>query len=89
MNNKGLVLGELMIAICIILMLMTACSATTTIKDPDGRMYEIVSQKDAVVRASLNNGVSIFVDNSGPRSIIGTVLDAWLFKSLTADEGEK
>lgn len=89
MDNKGLVLGELMIALSIMLILLAACTATTTIKDPDGRVYEIVSQKDAVVKASLNNGVSLTVDNRGERSTLGTIFDAWILKYMSDSEDGK
>lgn len=75
--------------VALVFLSLASCSATTTIKDPDGRVYEIVSQKDALVKADLNNGVSLIIDNRGSRSTIQTALDMWILRWMTTDEEGK
>lgn len=73
----------------ITILLMVGCGFTTTIKDPDGRVYEIVSQKDALVHAKLANGVDLTIDNRGPKSSLQTILDAWALKIMFREGDDK
>jgi hypothetical protein len=75
--------------IIILALLLTGCTAKTTITQPDGQTYEVVSQKDAVVHAKLSNAVSLTVDNRGEGGIMSDIIKMWSLKWITESEVEK
>jgi hypothetical protein len=75
--------------IIILALVLAGCTAKTTITQPDGKTYEVVSQKDAVVHAKLSNSVSLTVDNRGEGGIMSDIIKMWSLKWITESEVEK
>lgn len=73
----------------IIAILLAGCGFTTTIKDPDGRQYEITSRSDAMVHAKFVNGVDLTVDNRGNPGFVEKIMQFWMLRWLDTDEGDK
>jgi hypothetical protein len=77
------------LTVFLLVFLMAGCTAKTTITQPDGQTYEVVSQKDAVVHAKLGNAVSLTVDNRGEGGIMSDIIKMWSLKFITESEVEK
>jgi hypothetical protein len=72
--------------ILLLTLLLAGCTATTTIMEPDGKTYQVVSQKDAIVHAKISNGVELTVDNRGEGGIMSDIIKMWSLKWITETE---
>lgn len=72
----------------VIVLLLAGCMSTTTIKEPNGNVYEIVSRTDAVVHAKLSNSVSLTVDNRGKPSTLDELIKLY-FMQWTAEQAKE
>lgn len=64
----------------IMVLLIMSCSSVTTIREPDGKEWEITSRNDAVVHASLSNGVDLTVDNRGKPSTLDELIKLYFMQ---------
>lgn len=62
------------------IILTVGCSAKMTITDPDGRIWKIVSKKNALVKYKDPN-VDITVDNRGKLGVVESVFGVLMLKT--------
>lgn len=63
------------LSILIVIILLSGCAVTTTVTTPDGRVYTVVSQRDALVDWQDNRN-RLVVDNRGRESRFEQTLNA-------------
>ena len=72
----------------VIVLLLAGCMSTTTITEPDGKVYAIESRSDSVVHAKLSNNVSLTVDNRGKPSTLDELIKLY-FMQWTAEQSKE
>ena len=67
--------------IIILLVLVIGCATiTTTIEDPEGNIWTVVSKKDSIVKLD-NDGVKLEVNNQGKLGIIESIFGVLIMKT--------
>ena len=73
-------------AVMLVLMIF-ACSQTTTIKKPDGSTYEVIHSRDAIVEFT-DGEERVKVDDRGREGIFESIMKVWVIKELNEDKDE-
>ena len=66
----------------LIILLCAGCSVTTEVRSPDGNVYQVRSQSDAIVSYE-DETVKIHVDNRGRTPIAETILTGTVARAVS------
>jgi len=69
----------------VIALLLAGCSFTTTIKDPDGKVWAIKSRNNALVHAKFINTGEFTVDNTGRPSAVEDIIKLYTIQQINKE----
>lgn len=81
-----MVIAKWSIVILVLVLILTGCATTldgtykTTIEDPHGEIWTVISKKDSLVKLE-KNGVKLEVNNQGKLGIVESIFGVLILKT--------